>query len=1376
MRKPFTIIKGVIIWMAAVYLGLTASATNPECLYYVTWDGSTNGCPVVENEPFFPKLVQTAPESGVYVGNVVFNPLHNWFRFYSELQDCPAYAPEMSWKKGNVAPGKDTSVLTPLGKSGVFMAYDVHDYKNMGPFEEPGTWYTSQEGPHKVTVDLNKGTMELLPMNALFVLVNDTRTPDLEHPENYVTIGNFNQYVPEGDFDIYFYSPFKKQWACWDRSEHKLYEGATSLDSWNLQYSDDISEAGPFNYYGKMNGLRHWPGGMMNGISYETEFGWAVNTMKISTDKPSNSDLTTPYVYLVGDFSNWDFKEDYRFPPSDSAHNRFEIKIPAGTQEFKITTEDQWGFNFGNSGNVYKAGDNGIVVELKEDGSNIVFEHPLESSLQVFVNLRDYTLTLPSTAPIAITRPSTSGPNDGSLYIMHRDYDLELWDQAPISLINTFTRLPKIGENQWLGTMELNNSGTTNFRLISKATTKGEPNMVLSPEGGKDRNLYFVNGFAYSSATETSENQAGYWVINDSEGQKVSVKVTLNEGKYEVEVDDASQSKIGQIYLVGSPQGWDINSDAMALRITETGGYYGHFNISKGEAMFRFYSELGNWDSNSIGSQYDDMPIDVEMSINDEPIIYEYVSGGKGSWNFYDWEGGDMYILVDPSTRSVAFSRNPIANAGEIVESPVRTPVEEGVFAGRIPFYAAEDGLYDLNWGPVNDNQEIRLFSKLLPISEDEAAYPGSYTIAPIGDGIVDLSKSPFAEFDLVTNNTIGTAPATPLKFINVPENSRINLTVDLNNKKIYVADFSGYFVLPHGTLMPTASTASRYYDRYVPANGGIVDIPAGEFDVWFAGLYTKVEPDETVTISMATDPFVVDNQTDFNYGWGLKRLSCPDWNGGKVFLNATMACDVTALESIKVYADNDVFTLIQDPKGSMQFKGEVEFKSLDDTQYGTVHSMNAELARKDVIREFNGQEYSTTITLTSGATVFPYGIGNVIDPTDRYLLIKNGVASGKTGFNGYSLLLPNVTEGIFETIFDFADQTVNIMQTEGKSANLYETVAGEESVLDGATSYAATGVEDASVIDIPSIGANEYGYEFNLAGSQGVIVAPQTDTEIIFDATGTWTGSYDVVEVPGVRGEDSEIKARVRRAAGNEAKWHFSVPESHSTNISILVNEGTRTVTIFSEAHNVQGFFIVSSREKNGITMSNLEKAKENMLTMVADGVYKGKFNMNGTDNMDNIIFQKGVNGLNFTPGGIYYDSFDPMGWMLDITEEGECTKNAWDIYESNGMIQSYPAYSWMISGLPAVYDITYDSKAHTLSVKAGESLVESIAKVPAESLEIIPGYGGLTILSGEEVSVNIYNLNGILVRTIDATAGATTVELPAGIYIAAGKKLVVK
>jgi hypothetical protein len=109
-----------------------------------------------------------------------------------------------------------------------------------------------------------------------------------------------------------------------------------------------------------------------------------------------------------------------------------------------------------------------------------------------------------------------------------------------------------------------------------------------------------------------------------------------------------------KIWLIGQPEGWDINGkDEWTLSQESEGVYSGTFTINKGDGMFRFYTAVGDWETNSIGAQETDNPVDIELS---EGVYSGSAVAGKGSWNLSTWEGGQLDITVDLVNMTVRFA------------------------------------------------------------------------------------------------------------------------------------------------------------------------------------------------------------------------------------------------------------------------------------------------------------------------------------------------------------------------------------------------------------------------------------------------------------------------------------------------------------------------------------------------------------------------------------------------------------------------------------------------------------------------------------------------------------------------------------------------
>lgn len=114
------------------------------------------------------------------------------------------------------------------------------------------------------------------------------------------------------------------------------------------------------------------------------------------------------------------------------------------------------------------------------------------------------------------------------------------------------------------------------------------------------------------------------------------------------------------IWVIGACTGWDVASSTMMLTETEVENriYQGTFEIPAGKFQFRFYDQLGDWASWSIGAQNADSPVDITFTDG----VYEgpaFLGGdgdeqGKGSWNISDWPGGTVKMTVNLSNPAKA--------------------------------------------------------------------------------------------------------------------------------------------------------------------------------------------------------------------------------------------------------------------------------------------------------------------------------------------------------------------------------------------------------------------------------------------------------------------------------------------------------------------------------------------------------------------------------------------------------------------------------------------------------------------------------------------------------------------------------------------------
>lgn len=119
-----------------------------------------------------------------------------------------------------------------------------------------------------------------------------------------------------------------------------------------------------------------------------------------------------------------------------------------------------------------------------------------------------------------------------------------------------------------------------------------------------------------------------------------------------------------KIYLIGSPQGWDVAKGTMPIDEAEAGIgsdiYSGVYQIENG-ALFRFYKELGDWGNDgalpSIGSgPEDNTKVVAQMDVEDNPGLFEGdCTPGKGSWEIAGWDGSWLKLTVNLVNNTVSF-------------------------------------------------------------------------------------------------------------------------------------------------------------------------------------------------------------------------------------------------------------------------------------------------------------------------------------------------------------------------------------------------------------------------------------------------------------------------------------------------------------------------------------------------------------------------------------------------------------------------------------------------------------------------------------------------------------------------------------------------
>ena len=161
-----------------------------------------------------------------------------------------------------------------------------------------------------------------------------------------------------------------------------------------------------------------------------------------------------------------------------------------------------------------------------------------------------------------------------------------------------------------------------------------------------------------------------------AEGILVSEKAESGKitepGRYEITINLESMTyKITHlenvIYLIGAPSGWDINNGTMYLSETADGTniYSGVVRVDAGKFGFRFYSQLGSWDANSIGAKNannDNLDVTFVNGVFEGDVFQAGVncSDGKGNWQVNDWAGGALEITLDLNSNKITMKETSV--------------------------------------------------------------------------------------------------------------------------------------------------------------------------------------------------------------------------------------------------------------------------------------------------------------------------------------------------------------------------------------------------------------------------------------------------------------------------------------------------------------------------------------------------------------------------------------------------------------------------------------------------------------------------------------------------------------------------------------------
>lgn len=314
-----------------------------------------------------------------------------------------------------------------------------------------------------------------------------------------------------------------------------------------------------------------------------------------------------------------------------------DFVIPADKMEFKIFTDKvNWDFSnlylgtFEPGKNVYNNSPATYYLATGNNTDNIRCYNWLGGTAHIAYNAADNT--------VVISGASQPGKPEypDAIYLIGAPQGWTISDGSCVLMPNTDSVDPI-----YEGTFNIP-AGSAMFRFYT-ALGNWDANSIGYKTADSPTDLTFDE-----TLTTDWVWGKGSWNFPDWQGGRM--KITLNYLDQTVTFEDMS----AELYLIGSPQGWDINSGSMKLtKIAGTNSFEGKFNIPS-DAYFRFYNSLGSWDNGSIGAKPDDGD-NVDVAMATLQTYHGTCCYGKGAWHFTEWEGGDVSIIVNLTDMTVDF-------------------------------------------------------------------------------------------------------------------------------------------------------------------------------------------------------------------------------------------------------------------------------------------------------------------------------------------------------------------------------------------------------------------------------------------------------------------------------------------------------------------------------------------------------------------------------------------------------------------------------------------------------------------------------------------------------------------------------------------------
>ena len=460
-------------------------------------------------------------------------------------------------------------------------------------------------------------------------------------------------------------------------------------------------------------------------------------------------------------------------------------------------------------------------------------------------------------AALALAMPMFA-ENPELLYVRGEFND---WDADPAYSIKPIATNP----NVYKGTLQNIPYGQLEFKIADETWSEwniGVPNTASTNEfeifnnytttcylqnGGNPYNLYCNNW--ETGTLELTFNIETMVLQLKSSTQPAGTDQPAGIPEITTPAPDPQDPEFGDVlYIVGAINDWDINYTDYTLTYDNLAkSYQGTIYVPAGKFMFRFYTQLGNWDFGSIGAQVEDSPVEIPK----DQYYLDFAVWGKGSWSYPDWVGGEVVITFFEEDMMLTFNLLPNQGGPEPIEKPeclyVRGtmnnwnadedwaiyPAADNEYLYEGTFYVDETDQFqfkiaDENWGNFNFGAE-NYMEPIYTINEETP----SYTITAIENGnniFVENWAGGNIYFGLLLNEALEGVSIT----FAIPETTSVN-TIALQGMNYANGVVSAASATNFTVYNLAGKAVAKVYGQSVDLN----NLPAGVYMVKADGLKT---------------------------------------------------------------------------------------------------------------------------------------------------------------------------------------------------------------------------------------------------------------------------------------------------------------------------------------------------------------------------------------------------------------------------------------------------------------------------------------------------------------------------------------------------------